>query len=191
MAGKPLEMQRPYVLLCWRSKDSLCCSFCFRMSQKWEISQAEPPGPGMGGLSCWMGYIKAPLFNLKLCHSLNHFSFPSAMCALLFIQQLFSANTCLHLKHCAAKMSRIWGHCSSVCAMSAFCAGVSLVGFCAGADASHHAWSWAGSGAPAGLCVCFCCNSVSDSEKTFEMFLEVLKRLWRKPPTHTYIEIYM
>lgn len=113
------------------------------------------------------------------------------MCALLFIQQLFSANTCLHLKHCAAKMSRIWGHCSSVCAMSAFCAGVSLVGFCAGADASHHAWSWAGSGAPAGLCVCFCCNSVSDSEKTFEMFLEVLKRLWRKPPTHTYIEIYM
>lgn len=122
---------------------------------------------------CWVGYIKAPLFSLELCHSLNHSSFPFAMGTLLLIQQLFSAHACLPLKRCAAKLSRNRGHSSSVCAMSAFCAvcpwWISVLGqmLLVAPEAELVMVLLLGSAFVSAATV------VSDSEKTFE------------PPTHT------
>lgn len=38
-----------------------------RMYGKQEISEAELPSRGLGGVSCWIGYIKVRFLNLQLC----------------------------------------------------------------------------------------------------------------------------
>lgn len=129
---------------------------------------------------CWVGYIKAPLFSLELCHSLNHSSFPFAMHAFthptaFFCSCMFASET-LRSKveqKPGAQQLCLCNECILCC--------VSLVDFCAGADASRRAWSWAGSGAPAGLCVCFCCNSG----------VRLWENIWTSNPYLTRIEIYM